>query len=104
MLRRLGFRVLEAEDGANALEVFREHRAEVLCVLCDLTMPRLDGWETLAALRQMAPDLPVILSSGHSETRIMEGEHLERPQAYLCKPFELDRLRAVLDQVLACKG
>ena len=93
VLKRSGFTVYEAQDGVEALEVFQQHRDDIGCVLCDLTMPRMDGWETLTELRKLAPDIPVILSSGHSEAQAMAGEHPELPQAFLSKPYELPTLR-----------
>jgi len=47
VLSRLGLTVLEARDGVEAVEVFQLHRDKIRCVLCDLTMPRMDGWQTL---------------------------------------------------------
>ena len=99
-LGRDGFSVLAAADGVEALEIFRLHRNEIGCVVCDLTMPRMDGWQTLTALRRLAPGLPVILASGFSETQVMEGEHPERPQLFLHKPYELKDLREAIRQVL----
>jgi len=58
-----------------------------------LTMPLLNGWETLAALRQIAPGFPVILASGYSKAQVMAGDHPELPQAFLSKPFHLQELR-----------
>jgi PAS domain S-box-containing protein len=99
-LQYLGFTVLAAEDGLEALELFRRHRDEVGCVLCDLTMPRMSGWDTLTALREMAPGFPVILASGYSEAQVMSGEHPELPQAFLGKPYELATLNATLARVM----
>ena len=57
MLTRLGFAVLQARDGVEAVEVFRQHQDEIRCVLCDLTMPRMNGWETLGGSAQSSrPD------------------------------------------------
>ena len=53
MLKRLGFAVLEARSGAEAVEVFKLHKDEIRCVLCDLTMPQMDGWETMTELRKV---------------------------------------------------
>jgi two-component system cell cycle sensor histidine kinase/response regulator CckA len=92
-LTSLGFEVLLAKDGVEAVEVFRQHRDEVRCVLCDLTMPRMNGWETLAALRKLAPGLPVILASGYDKADVMVGNHPELPQAFLSKPYQLQELR-----------
>jgi PAS domain S-box-containing protein len=102
MLKMLGFEVITAADGVEAVEVFREHRDRVQCVLLDLTMPRMDGWETLAAIRKFRPNLPVILASGYNEAQVMAGYHQERPQAFLHKPYRkaelLEALEAVLQQ------
>ena len=101
MLTRLGFTVLEARDGVEAVEVFRRHQDEIRCVICDLTMPRMNGWETLTALRKLSPDIPVILSSGYDEAQVMAGDHPERPQAFLGKPYQLNALSSTIHRVLA---
>jgi CheY-like chemotaxis protein len=102
-LKRLGFTVLAAEDGVEGVKVFQQHQDEIRCVLCDLTMPRMNGWETLTALRKLAPGLPVILASGYSEAQVMEGHHPELPQAFLSKPYEQKALINAISQVLANK-
>ena len=99
-LTSLGFAVLLAKDGVEAVEVFRQHKDEVRCVLCDLTMPRMDGWETLAALRKLAPGLPVILASGYDKAHVMAGDHPELPQAFLSKPYQLQGLRDAIGRAL----
>ncbi len=100
MLTELDFAVLEAKDGLEALEVFQRHKDRIRCVLCDLTMPRMDGWETLAALRQLAPGIPVILASGYDQAQVMVGDHPERPQNFLSKPYRLAELGEAMRQVM----
>ena len=100
-LARTGFTVLEAQDGIAAVEIFGRCGAEIRCVLCDLAMPRMNGWETLLALRKLRPGIPVILSSSDSQAQALAGHHPELPQAYLKKPYEIKTLYAVLNQVLA---
>ncbi len=104
MLVRLGFTVLTATDGNAAVAVFRQHQAEIRCVLTDLTMPGLDGWATLAALRALRADLPVILSSGYAEANMLADAGAERPQAFLAKPYTLEALQKALDQALSGGG
>lgn len=104
LLDLLGFTVLTAQDGIEALEVFRQHQTEIRCVLTDLTMPRLDGWGLLSALRQLDPNLPVILASGYDKTQVLGGTHSDRPQAFLSKPFSLEQLRDALGQALVASG
>jgi signal transduction histidine kinase len=101
MLTRLGFRVLEAKHGVEAVEIFRHHQEEIRCVLSDLTMPQMDGWETLTALRKLSPGIPVILSSGYDEAHVMAGEHPERPNAFLGKPYHLKELSETINRVLS---
>jgi CheY-like chemotaxis protein len=93
LLEVMGFRVLVARDGMEALEVFRDYRKEIRCVITDLTMPRLDGWGTLLALRELDPVLPVILVSGYARVQVMAGEHAQQPQAFLSKPFSFKQLQ-----------
>ena len=100
VLRREGFAVLTARDGLEAVAVFRAQQQEIRLVLCDLTMPRMGGWETLAAVRKLVPGIPVILASGYSVAQVMEGEHAELPQAVLSKPYPFETLMTVIDRVL----
>ena len=104
LLIGLGYSVLTAKDGIEAVEVFRQHVHEIDCVLCDMNMPRMNGWETLTALRQVTPGLPVILSSGYSEVQVMANEHREEPQAFLKKPYQRVQLREALQKALAGKS
>jgi CheY-like chemotaxis protein len=103
-IKGMGFKVMDAWDGVHAVEVFRQHQDEIRLVVCDLTMPRMDGWQTLTALRQLAPDIPVILSSGYSEAQVMAGPHSELPQAFLSKPYEYEKLSQTIFQVLNSKA
>ena len=100
MLSRLGFAVLSAMDGIDAVEVYRQHKEEIRLVLSDVAMPRMNGWETLLALRQITPNVPVILASGYSEEQVMEGVHHEHPQAFLAKPYGFDVLRDAIHGAL----
>ncbi len=100
MLVHFGFEVIAARDGAEAVEIFRDRADEIRLVLTDLTMPRLNGWETLTALRKMRPDIPVILASGYDAAQAMEGDHAEQPQVFLPKPYQMAGLKAALGKAL----
>lgn len=98
-LERAGMRVRVATDGLEALAALDALGDEIALVLLDLTMPRLDGVGTLERLRQIAPELPVILSSGYHEQGI--GESTGRAGvSFLPKPWGptelLDAVRARL--------
>ncbi len=100
MLQRLGFTPMSAANGPEAVAVFREHQDRICCVITDLTMPDMDGWETLASLRKIQPDLPVILASGHDRTHAMNREHPEKFQGFLHKPYALIQLKNALHKAL----
>jgi two-component system, cell cycle sensor histidine kinase and response regulator CckA len=99
-LGRIGFEVLTADSGNEAVEIFRQHREKISCVLCDLSMPGMDGWETLSALRRLDPDIVFILSSGYSRIRAMAGDHAELPQSFLGKPYDLNELQQKIGEVV----
>jgi len=100
MLEHLGYKVLTAGGGAEAVELYREREAEIGCVITDLSMPGQDGWETLRALRQIRPGLPVILASGYDEGQAMARSHQDAPQAFLHKPYQMAELRDALQKML----
>jgi two-component system, cell cycle sensor histidine kinase and response regulator CckA len=100
MLNRLGFNVLSAKDGVEAVEMFKKSPDEISVVLCDLSMPRMNGWQTLAALRRIRPTIPVILASGYDEAQVLTGDHPELPQVFLHKPYRKTLLEDALAKAL----
>ncbi|HEY5998049.1 MAG TPA: ATP-binding protein [bacterium] len=92
MLRGLGFSVLAVSGGSEAVAELGCNAARIGLVLCDLSMPGMDGWETLAALRRIVPGIPVILCSGYDRSQAMSGHHPELPQAFLRKPYRQEDL------------
>jgi nitrogen-specific signal transduction histidine kinase/CheY-like chemotaxis protein len=101
MLSMLGFEVLNARDGVEAVEMFQQRKNQIRFVLTDFAMPRMNGLETLTALRQIAPGIPVILASGFSEEQVMDGTHSEHPQAFLGKPYGFKDLKDAIGWALA---
>jgi CheY-like chemotaxis protein len=101
MLVHFGYEVISAADGYEAMKLFDENKDDIRCVLLDLTMPGMNGWETLAALRRIRPNVPVILASGYDEANVMGEDHTERPQVFLHKPYRMADLKATLSR--ACE-
>jgi PAS domain S-box-containing protein len=98
VLTRRGFEVLEAVDGPSAIETFTSHAARIAVVVLDYTMPGMSGAETLAKLREIDPDLRVVLASGYTEedaTRLVGGGGVH---GFVMKPFTADSL---VERVLA---
>ncbi len=100
MLTRLGFEVFTAKDGIEAVEMFQKQKDEIRVVVTDLSMPRMDGWETLSALRRIRPDIPVVLSSGYDEVQVINNDHPERPNVFLHKPYQKATLKEALSKAM----
>jgi two-component system cell cycle sensor histidine kinase/response regulator CckA len=100
MLESLGFRVLTARDGQEALEAFSAHRDEIRCVILDLTMPRIGGEEAFRSIRRLDPAARVILTSGYNEQTVTQGVVGEGLAGFLQKPYKMDNLAATLRKVL----
>ncbi len=89
-LRRAGFDVMEAGDGREGIEAFRSHASELRAVLLDLVMPVLGGEAALEAMVDLAPEVPVILSSGYEGDSQESG--LTRGRPFLQKPYTVTEL------------
>lgn len=100
MLSRLGFDVIVASDGQEAVELFVKRPHEFVCVLLDLTMPRMDGETAYGALRQIRGDVPVILTSGYNEQEVQERFAGRGMAGFVQKPFKMEELHAALRRVL----
>ncbi len=100
MLEGLGFTVLSARDGREALEIFKERREEIRAVLLDLTMPRMDGEETFRELRRIRDDVRVIMSSGYNEFEVSQRFIGKGLTGFIQKPYKLSDLGKVLRQTL----
>lgn len=96
MLERLGYSVLTAEDGREAMEVFQKGQEEILCVILDLTMPDTDSKSVLEEMRRIRPDLPVLISSGYSETKVEELFTGVEISGFIQKPYLYPGLREKL--------
>jgi signal transduction histidine kinase/CheY-like chemotaxis protein len=103
MLVHLGFQALEAQDGHEAVDLLRTHGERIDAVLLDMTMPRMDGAETFAALRALRPDLPVVLMSGYDERETLERFPRESLAGFLRKPFVLADMAARMRNAIAAR-
>lgn len=100
MLVHMGFEVLVAIDGREALRLYDERRDEVSLVLCDLLMPNMDGSELFQALRKRDKDVCVIMSSGYNEQDVCQRHVGDGPSGFIQKPYRLAELTKVIESVL----
>ena len=99
-LESLGFHVLEARDGEEALEV--AHRAHPQLVILDINMPKKNGWEVASLLRQGSEtrEIKLLVLSGIGESVLQSSMGVFGADMALDKPFELEELEEALTELL----
>ena len=101
-LRRAGYTVLEARNGAEALAFARTHTGPIDLLVTDLVMPKMSGQVLTEEVRRLFPALPVLLISGYTEDAAVRNGQMGQGVGFLAKPFSaLDlarRVRAILDE------
>jgi PAS domain S-box-containing protein len=95
MLKELGFSTVTAEDGREAVEIFTS-RNDISFVILDLTMPHMDGEQCFRELRQLKPDVKVIMSSGYNEQEVAGKFAGKGLAGFLQKPYKLSTLQDVI--------
>ncbi len=103
-LESLGFRVIKARDGVQALELFMERSTELALVLMDLSMPRMDGTSAFLAMRRIRPEVPVLLTSGYDQKEATEDLLAQGLAGFVQKPYRIRDLARELDRVLEGRG
>jgi two-component system, cell cycle sensor histidine kinase and response regulator CckA len=104
MLGDFGYEVGLAEDGESAIKLYSEAKdlgEPFIAVLLDLTIPgEMGGVEVIGKLRQLAPDLPAIASSGYSNDPVISNYRKYGFNGAIAKPYSMEDLRRVLQAVL----
>jgi DNA-binding response OmpR family regulator len=102
LLKKVGYRVLAAPDGAQGLALYRAHRAELDLVVTDLMMPRLGGMQLYEMLRLEGETVKVLFMSGYPEQLLRERASRDAAVAFVTKPWTVNELlkeiRALLDR------
>jgi two-component system, cell cycle sensor histidine kinase and response regulator CckA len=96
-ITRLGFSSNSASSGRDAVALFEKDPAQYVLVILDVKMPVMDGLETMSRLRQLRPDVPVILMSGYNQ---LEVPNMVAVTGFLHKPFTLDALASEIRAVV----
>jgi DNA-binding NtrC family response regulator len=100
-----GLNVLLATDGIDAARQFERHAGQVVAVVTDLRMPRLNGIALIEWLRHIDPRLPVVLMTGEPNAEKELETLLRDPRVRLIiKPFEPETLKALLDETIKTNG
>ena len=100
MLDHLGYRVIIAEDGNKAVEIYQQRYKEIDMVVLDMIMPGISGLETYNRLKNINPKIKVLLSSGYSEKGQASEIIARDKQDFIQKPFDLAHLSQKVTNIL----
>jgi two-component system cell cycle sensor histidine kinase/response regulator CckA len=100
MLEELGFAVIPARDGPEALKIVNERDGELAFVLLDLMMPGMDGEQVLHELEQLQTSTPIVLSSGYNTQHLSQELTGRGVAAFLQKPYEFSQMQAIARAVV----
>ena len=100
MLEKLGYDVLVANNGREALDVYCRCRDEIDLVILDIIMPEMGGRECFEALRQINPHLRVVLSTGYGRDRRTRQILDDGAVGFVQKPYRLSDLSAAVSRAL----
>ncbi len=98
MLKELGFTVVTANDGRQALEVFKS-RNDIGFIILDLTMPHMDGEQCFRELRRLKPDVKVIMSSGYNEQEVTQKFVGKGLAGFIQKPYKFSTLKEAIRNI-----
>ena len=101
-LSRRGFTVIEAEDGASALDLFRREAQRIDVLVTDVVMPRMNGADLAKEAERLRPGLKILFISGHPE-RAGSGLDPTGVTNLLMKPFTADTLAARIKELITGK-
>lgn len=99
-LEKAGHRVLLAKDGKEALELFKKHRQEIDIILLDLVMPNLSGSQCFEQLKNLDPNIKVVIMSGFTPNTLVNNLIADGCLDFLRKPFDLVELLETLNKAL----
>jgi len=104
ILQKMGYFVIEAKNGKDAIEIYKVQKSRISLVIIDLAMPVMDGEKTSERLRAINPEIKILLSTGW-DLENLEGRTTEKLK-YCCdgiiqKPYTMKELSAKLAEILA---
>lgn len=100
ILNYLDWRTLKAKNGKEAVDMYKLNSSIIKLAIIDMTMPIMNGEETFKELRKLNPNLPIIMMSGHNETRLNSRISNISISGFLQKPFSLYHLKMMIENVM----
>lgn len=103
-LRDRGYFVITAEDGAKAIEVFKNRPCEIDCVVSDMVMPNVGGREVFSTLKTLKPDVKFIFSSGYTDSDVLQDAVKRGQVQFIQKPYTGDELCKLIRKTIDRRG
>ncbi len=100
MLERLGYAVIPAPSGQEALDLFREHRERIDMVILDLVMPGVSATEIMRAIKTSRPEVKVVLSSGFRLDNLQDETQTNGSDGFIAKPYSMGDLSKAVQAAL----
>jgi len=100
IFQTVGYTVYKADTGAEALEIYREHRDEIALVVLDMIMPEMDGTAVFKKLKALNPSVKIVLSSGYSADGKASDLMAQGASAFVQKPFVIASLCNTVRRVI----
>jgi CheY-like chemotaxis protein len=104
VLSKAGMRVLVAENGQEGVDMFRAHQGVFSVVVLDLTMPVMGGEEAMVKMKEINPQVPIIISTGFDQREASQRFGQFQPASFLQKPYTNDRLVQTVSALFASKS
>jgi len=101
VLLAIGYRVLEASDGLEAIDRFVAHRDEIALIIMDVVMPKLGGVAAAERIRQLDPDARIIFATGYDKNAALKSEMPSDEHMILSKPYNVEELSRVIGELLS---
>jgi len=100
VLEAMGYAVVRATDGLDALDVFKTHHSEITLILLDVVMPHLGGVQLAKRIRAMSPDVPIIFMTGYDKGHVLDGNESMPNSEIVTKPLTFNDLNHAISQLL----
>ena len=100
MLKRLGYRVLKAHSGYEGLKLFEENKSTIDLIISDLEMPKMNGKEVMDKLREIDPQIKVILSSGALTNADEKNVVNKGFNGFIKKPYNMNTLCEKMAEII----
>jgi DNA-binding NtrC family response regulator len=100
LLEAQGYRVLSAKDGIEAVESYHRFKNEIVLVVLDVRMPKLNGWDALQEMKKDNPQLKALVATAYATPEVRSGMTRGELRGLFIKPYSIDRLLARVSELI----